>query len=83
MTTVSVALPGKMKEYVDAQVEGGDFVDAGDYLRDLVRREQERRLEELRRVVAEARAGGVSSRTTDQIFAEAVEIAKARGIYRE
>jgi len=83
MATVSVSLSDRTKEYIDAQVEGGDLADPGDYLRDLIRRDQEQRLDELRRVVAEARASGVSSRTTDEIFAEAVEIAKARGTYRE
>ena len=83
MVTLSVALPDRMKEYVDAQVEGGDFVDAADYLRDLVRRDQERRLKELRQIVEDALASGVSSRTTDDIFADAVATAKARGTYRE
>lgn len=83
MVTLSVSLPERMKQYVDAQVDGGEFVDAGDYLRDLVRRDQERRLQELRQVVEDALAGGLSSRTTDEIFAEAVSLTKARGTFRE
>lgn len=79
MTTVSVSLPRKMKEYVDAQVEGGDFVDAAEYLRDLVRRDQERRLQELRQIVEESRASGISKRTIAEIKAEGDRIAKARG----
>lgn len=80
MVTLSVALPERMKEYVDAQVEGGDFVDAADYLRDLVRRDQERRLKELRQVVDDALASGVSSRTFEDRIAEGDRILRERGI---
>lgn len=80
MVTLSVALPERMKEYVDAQVEGGDFVDAADYLRDLVRRDQERRLKELRQVVEDALASGVSSRTFEDRIAEGDRILRERGI---
>jgi Arc/MetJ-type ribon-helix-helix transcriptional regulator len=43
----------------------------------------ESRIEELRRIVDEALASGISSRTTDDIFAEAIELAKAHRTYRE
>jgi len=83
MVNLSVALPEKLKEYVDAQVEAGDFVDGGEYVRELIRRDQERRIQELRQMVEESRASGISDRTVDEIFAEAVAITKARGTYRE
>ena len=34
MATFSVSLPDRMKEYIDAQVKGRDFVDSGDFLRE-------------------------------------------------
>jgi len=87
MATMTVSLPDSMKEWIDEQVEAGEIESSGDYLRDLVVRDRERRDEErieaLRRIVEEALASGVSTRTTNEIFAEAVEIAKARGTYRE
>ena len=57
-------------------------------MRDLVRRERERRdremtLDELRQLVAEARASGVSSRTIEDIFADGDRIAKERGFLHE
>jgi antitoxin ParD1/3/4 len=87
MATMTVSLPDSIKEWIEDQVEEGEFETSSDYLRDLVERDRERRdqlrIEELRRIVEEGLASGLSTRTTDEIFAEAVEIAKARGTYRE
>jgi antitoxin ParD1/3/4 len=87
MATMTVSLPDPMKEWIEMQVEDGEYASSSDYVRDLIRRDRERRnearLEELRRIVDEGLNGGVSTRTTDEIFAEAVAIAKARGTFRE
>jgi antitoxin ParD1/3/4 len=87
MATMTVSLPDPMKEWIEMQVEDGEYASSSDYVRDLIRRDRERRnearLEELRRIVDEGLNGGVSTRTTDEIFAEAVAIAKARGTLRE
>jgi antitoxin ParD1/3/4 len=87
MATMTVSLPDSIKEWIEDQVEEGEFETSSDYFRDLVERDRERRdqlrIEELRRIVVEGLASGLSARTTDEIFAEAVEIAKARGTYRE
>lgn len=83
MVNLSISLPERMKEYIDEQVELGDFADSSDFLRELVRRDQEKQIEALRAIVDDALQSGVSDRTTDEIFAEAVAIAKARGTYRE
>jgi antitoxin ParD1/3/4 len=40
MTTVSIALPGGLKAWIDSQVKTGRFEDAGDCIRDLIRRDQ-------------------------------------------
>lgn len=81
MGKITVSLPDDMSDYVEAQI-GEDFADAGAYVVELVRRDQEEAAE-LRRIVEEARRGGISKRTTDEIFAEAVQISKARGTYRD
>jgi antitoxin ParD1/3/4 len=87
MATMTVSLPDPMKDWIEMQVEDGEYASSSDYVRDLIRRDRERRnqarLEELRRIVDEGLNGGVSTRTTDEIFAEAVAIAKARGTFRE
>ncbi len=40
-------------------------------------------LEDLRRIVDEARAGGVSNQTLENIIADGDRVAKARDFYRE
>ena len=82
MATLTVSLPDEMTEFVEAQV-GEDFADTSAYLAELVRRDQEKRIDELRHIVEDSLASGVSTRTTKEIFQEAVSIAKARGTYRD
>ena len=73
MATMNVSLPDKMKQWVEAQVETGRYGNASDYVRDLVRRDQERAeaRDEFERLVEEGIASGVSDLTLDEIFAEA------------
>ena len=76
-----------MKDWIEAQIRTGDYASVSDYVRDLVRRDRDRReqeltLEELRKKLAASRDSGVSNRSVDDIFAEARDIAKARGLLR-
>lgn len=85
MATMTVSLPDPMKDWIEAQVRRGDYASASDYVRDLVRRDRDRRekeltLDELRQKLAASKDSGVSGRTVDDIFAEAQEIARARGL---
>ena len=43
MATMNVSLPDRMKEWVEAQTQSGRYSNASDYVRDLIRRDQERR----------------------------------------
>ena len=43
MTTMNVSLPTKLKEFVDAQVGEGGYGSTSEYVRDLIRRDQDRR----------------------------------------
>ena len=42
MATMNVSLPDPMKEWVEAQAQGGRYSNVSDYVRDLIRRDQER-----------------------------------------
>jgi antitoxin ParD1/3/4 len=42
MATMNVSLPELMKEWVEAQADTGKYSNASDYVRDLIRRDQER-----------------------------------------
>jgi len=83
MATMTVSLPDPMKDWVEAQIRQGSYASASDYVRDLIRRDRDRReqelaLDDLRQKLAASRESGVSSRTVDEIFAEAQELSKAR-----
>ena len=42
MATMNVSLPATMKAWVEKQAEGGRYGNASDYVRDLIRRDQDR-----------------------------------------
>lgn len=42
MATMNISLPDPMKAWVEAQSENGRYSNASDYVRDLIRRDQER-----------------------------------------
>ena len=42
MATMNVSLPEQMKFWVEQQSKGGRFSNSSDYVRDLIRRDQER-----------------------------------------
>jgi antitoxin ParD1/3/4 len=50
MSDVSVSLPADLQSYVDARVAQEGFADSADFLRDLVRRDQDEYEADVRRV---------------------------------
>lgn len=70
MTTMNVSLPDAMKEWVEECVKSGRYANASDYVRDLIRRDQEKR-EALIQALIEGEESGVSQRTMEQIAADA------------
>lgn len=73
MATMNVSLPDPMKDWVEAQARTGRYSNASDYVRDLIRRDQERagKLAELQGLIDEGMASGVSRRTMDEVLREA------------
>jgi len=67
MSQVSIALPQPLLDWIDAQVRTGRYVDAGDYVRDLIRHDQEAN-EDLLSALEEGAASGASSRTLDDAW---------------
>jgi antitoxin ParD1/3/4 len=69
MATMNVSLPDPMKDWVEAQARTGRYSNASDYVRDLIRRDQERadKLAELQALVDEGTRSGISERTADEI----------------
>lgn len=69
MATMNVSLPDPMKEWVEAQTRQGRYSNASDYVRDLIRRDQERadKLAELQRLVTEGLESGISTLSKEDI----------------
>jgi len=73
MATMNISLPDPMKQWVEAQAETGRYSNASDYVRDLIRRDQERldKIAAMQKLVDEARASGISDETKEDIRARA------------
>lgn len=71
MATMNVSLPTAMKDWVEARAETGRYSNASDYVRDLIRRDQERedKLAVLQRMIEEGEESGVSPRSAEEIRA--------------
>ncbi len=78
MATMNVSLPDAMKEWVEAQARGGRYSNASDYVRDLVRRDQERaqKILELQALISEGIESGVSEKSMGDILAAARETSR-------
>lgn len=60
MATMNVSLPDPMKAWVEAQTQDGRYSNASDYVRDLIRRDQDRQqaIAEVQQLVDEGLASG-------------------------
>jgi antitoxin ParD1/3/4 len=83
MATMNVSLPDPMKDWVEAQAQTGRYSNASDYVRDLIRRDQERadKRQELQKLITEGVESGISDRSISDILkaARAQAAESARG----
>jgi antitoxin ParD1/3/4 len=70
MATMNISLPDQMKAYAEAQAQNGQYGNVSDYVRDLIRRDQERReaIAEIQGLVEEGLASGPSKPFDMQAF---------------
>ena len=69
--TMSVAVPEPMQEFIDSRVRSGEYGNASEYVRDLIRRDQrEQAIRELHALVAEGLASGEARPLDDEYVAE-------------
>ena len=59
MATMNVSLPDAMRSWIDDQVSSGEYANASDYIRDLIRHDQRER-EALRLALIEGGRSGES-----------------------
>ena len=69
MATMNVSLPDAMKDWVEAQARTGPYSNASDYVRDLIRRDQERadKIAHMQRLVTEGLESGISEQSRKDI----------------
>ena len=81
MPSMSVSLSDKMRGFIKSRVEGGDYHNESEYIRDLVRRDQQRMANEdaLERALLEGAASGVSNRSVLDIMADVENQMRANG----
>jgi antitoxin ParD1/3/4 len=72
MAQMNVSIPDKLKGWAEQRVAEGRYSSTSDYIRDLVRRdqEQEEKLRRLQAAIDEGLASGVSKRTIEDIIAD-------------
>ena len=80
MATMNISLPDPMKLWAETQTHGGRYSNVSDYIRDLIRRDQEMKdkIAHIQARVDEARASGISTDTMSDIRARAIGQAELR-----
>ena len=73
MAQMNVSVPDPMKHWCEAQVRRGRYSTTSDYVRDLIRRDQDAQtgVKALQAAIEDGLASGISVRSLDEIFAEA------------
>lgn len=78
MATMNISLPDQMKQWIESRTADGNYANASDYIRDLIRKDREKeQLAELQKVVDHALASGISSRTPAELRAWVKQRAEA------
>ena len=73
MAQMNVSIPDPMKAWCEAQVSKGRYSTTSDYVRDLIRRDQDVQngVKALQAAIDDGMASGISPRSLDEILAEA------------
>lgn len=67
MSSLNISLPEKLRQYIEQQIASGDWSTPGEYIRELIRQDKERRLAALEEELLE----GVCSATLELPVGEA------------
>ncbi len=84
MVTLTISMQDHHKAWIDTQIEKGSIANASDYVGELIQRDRRARgeiemtLDDLRLMVADARASGISKETIPSILARAKAAARIR-----
>lgn len=82
MAQLNLSIPPALKSWVDTKIAEGRYSSASDYVRDLVRRDQEAAIDEtvwLRGLIEEGLASGVIDKEPEDVMREIMAEHPARG----
>jgi len=83
MQTMNISLPEAMQQFVEEQVIAGDYRDASEYIRDLVRADQKRQAKaQLEQVLLSAIDSGDAMELTPEMIEDVRDRLHARGAER-
>ena len=73
MASMNISVPESMRDWVQSRIESGEYASVSDYVRDLIRHDQNARarqlsVDDIRRSIEESRAQGGTVRAED-VFA--------------
>jgi antitoxin ParD1/3/4 len=70
MATMNISVPDPMKDWVQSQVKTGTYANTSDYVRDLIRKDQENRTKviALQKAITEGLESGISDKSFDEII---------------
>ncbi len=75
MVTMNISLPDTLRDWVQEQIQDGNYASSSDYERDLIRRDKEVREQKaaLQEAITAGLKSGISERSMDDLLADAKE----------
>jgi antitoxin ParD1/3/4 len=77
MSTMNISLPGTLKSFIDEQVAGGGYGTSSEYVRELIRRDQDRL--RLRHLLLEGAGSPPTTEADAAYFSELRDQARRHG----
>ncbi|MBD3619607.1 MAG: type II toxin-antitoxin system ParD family antitoxin [Chromatiales bacterium] len=76
MATMNISLPDAMKNWVERQAKSGRYSNASDYVRDLIRRDQDQaaKIAQMQALITEGLQSGPGDRSMDALKQAAREL---------
>jgi antitoxin ParD1/3/4 len=73
MATMNISLPDPLRDWVQEQIQDGNYSSSSDYVRDLIRRDRESREQQtiLQEAITVGLKSGISQRSMEDLLEEA------------
>ena len=73
MATMNISLPDPLRDWVQEQIQDGNYASSSDYVRDLIRRDRESREHQLvlQEAITAGLKSGISQRSMEELLGEA------------